>query len=193
MITIDENIFLWINGLAGHFAPLDWLMKGIANDYFVHVSSCLVLLALWCWGSGVHQRHKNQKAVICASISLGIAQGFVSICNTLCFRERPFDVLPTNLLFYQPTDSSFPSNSVAVIFAAAFAIFLANRKAGSFLLLLAGLHALSRVYVGIHYPFDILAGAAGGVLIAFLVTIAVKALEKWINLVMQLARKLYLA
>ncbi len=193
MITFDENIFLWINGLAGHFAPLDWLMKGIANDYFIQVSSCLVLLALWCWGSGVYQRDKNQKAVICASLSLGIAQGFVSICNIFCFRERPFDVLPTNLLFYQPTDSSFPSNSVAVISAAAFAIFLANRKAGGFLLLLAGLHAFSRVYVGIHYPFDILAGAAGGVLIAFLVTVAIKALEKWINLVMQLARKLYLA
>ena len=45
--------------------------------------------SLWCWGSGVLQRDKNQKAVICASISLGIAQGFVSICNACCFRERP--------------------------------------------------------------------------------------------------------
>ena len=193
MITIDENIFLWINGLAGHFAPLDWLMKGIANDYFILVSSCLVLLALWVWGSGIYWRDKNQKAVICASISLGLAQGFVGICNALLFRERPFTELPTNLLFYQPTDSSFPSNSVAVAFAVAFAIFLANRKAGSFLLILACLHAFSRVYVGIHYPSDVLAGAAMGVLIAFVVTKIIRVLETWVNLAMNLARKLYLA
>lgn len=193
MITIDENIFLWINGLAGHFAPLDWLMKGIANDYFILVGLCLVLLALWVWGGGVEQRDKNQKAVFCASISLGIAQGFVGICNALLFRERPFTELPTNLLFYQPTDSSFPSNSVAIVFAVAFAIFLANRKAGSFLLILACLHAFSRVYVGIHYPSDVLAGAAMGVFIAFVVTKIIRVLETWVNLAMNLARKLYLA
>jgi undecaprenyl-diphosphatase len=97
------------------------------------------------------------------------------------------------LLFYQPSDSSFPSNSVAIVFAIAFAIFLANRKVGIFLLLLACLHAFSRVYVGIHYPFDVIVGAAGGVLIAFLATRVIKALKKWINLIMGLARKLYLA
>ncbi|MFC1846886.1 phosphatase PAP2 family protein [Chloroflexota bacterium] len=193
MLTVDENVFLWINGLSGHFAPLDWLLQRIANDYFILVGLCLVLLALWLWGGGAEQRDKNQRAVICASISLGIAQGFVSICNLFCFRTRPFDVLPTNLLFYQPTDSSFPSNSVTVLFAAAFAIFLVNRKAGGFMLALAGLHAFSRVYVGIHYPLDVLAGAAMGTAIAFLVTLAIRALKKQLDFVMRLARLLYLA
>jgi len=193
MITIDENIFLWINGLAGKIPAFDWLLKGIANDYLAIVGSCLVLLALWVWGNDACQRDINQKAVICASLSLGLAQGFVSTFNELCFRPRPFTALPANLLFYQPTDSSFPSNSAAVVFAIAFAIFLANRKVGSFLLLLASIHGFSRVYVGIHYPFDVLAGAMGGVLIAFVVTRVIKALGKWIDLVMDLARKLYLA
>jgi undecaprenyl-diphosphatase len=193
MITIDENIFLWINGLAGNIAVFDWLFKGIANDYLIIVGSCMVLLALWVWGIDAYQRDKNQKAVICASLSLGLAQGFVSTWNAFCFRPRPFTELPANLLFYQPTDSSFPSNSVAVIFAIAFAIFLANRKVGGFLLLLACLHAFSRVYVGVHYPFDVLVGAAGGMLIAFLVTLAIRALKKQIDFIMRLARLLYIA
>ncbi len=193
MITIDENIFLWINGLAGHCAPLDWLLQRIANDYFVLVSLCMILLALWVWGSNTKQRDKNQRGVICASLSLGIAQGVVSICNIFCFRTRPFEVLPTNLLFYQPTDSSFPSNSVAVVFAIAFAIFLANRKVGGYMLALAALHAFTRVYVGIHYPFDVFGGAVIGMGIAFLVTLAVRKLEKLFDLVMNLARLLYLA
>ena len=120
MITIDENLYLWVNGLAGHFAPLDWLMKGIANDYFVIIASCMALLALWSLGKSKELRDRNQKGVICASISLGLAQAFVSICNAFCFRTRPFDVLPANLLFYRPTDSSLPSNSVSVVFGAGF-------------------------------------------------------------------------
>jgi undecaprenyl-diphosphatase len=193
MITIDEIIFLWINGLAGKLPAFDWLLEGIANDYFIIVVSCLVLLALWGWGRDVYQRDKNQKAVICASISLGLADGFVAISNAFYFRPRPFTELPTNLLFYQPTDSSFPSNSAAVVFALAFAIFLANRKVGGLLLLLACLYAFPRVYVGIHYPFDVVAGAGGGVLIALLVTKFKKAIDKRINHVLSLARKLYLA
>jgi undecaprenyl-diphosphatase len=80
-----------------------------------------------------------------------------------------------------------------VIFAIAFAIFLANRKVGGFLLLFACLHAFSRVYVGVHYPFDVLVGAAGGMFIAFIVIWVIKALEKWVNIIMGIARKLYLA
>ena len=193
MITIDENLYLWVNGLAGHFAPLDWLMKGIANDYFVIIASCMALLALWSLGKSKELRDRNQKGVICASISLGLAQAFVSICNAFCFRTRPFDVLPANLLFYRPTDSSLPSNSVSVVFGLAFAVYLSNKKAGRWLLALASLHAFSRVYVGIHYPFDVIAGAAGGIIIAFLVTKAVRLLDRQISWLLSIARKLYIA
>ncbi len=193
MIAIDENIFLWINGLAGNIAFFDWLLKGIANDYLVIVGSCLVLLVLWVWGADGRQRDRNQKAVISASLSLGLAQGFVSTLNAFYFRPRPFTELPTNLLFYQPTDSSFPSNSVAIVFAITFAILLANRRIGGFLFILACFHAFSRVYVGVHYPFDVLTGAAGGIFITFIATKIIKALEKWLNIVMVLAHKLYIA
>jgi len=35
MLSADERFFHWINDLAGDFAPLDWLMKTLANDYLV--------------------------------------------------------------------------------------------------------------------------------------------------------------
>lgn len=193
-MSVDETLFLWINGLAGKLLLLDEFLKGIANDYLIIVSSCLVLLALWFGTREIHQREENQKAIICASASLGIATGLVYLMsNALYFHSRPFAEFPINLLFYQPTDPSFPSNSAAVVFAIAVAILLADRKAGAFLLFLAFLHGFSRIYVGIHYPSDVLAGAAIGALTAFLIFRLIKLLEPWPSRLLGLIRRFYLA
>lgn len=193
MMSIDETLFLWINGLAGKLTLLDEFMKGIANDYFFIVSSCLVLLALWFGTRGIRQREENQKAIIGASASLGIATGIVGILNQFYISPRPFTELSANLLFYPPTDPSFPSHSTAIVFAIAIAILLADRKAGAFLLLLAFLHGFSRIYVGVHYPSDILAGATIGALTALLVFRLIRRLEPWPGRLLQLIRRFYLA
>ena len=192
-MSVDATLFLWINGLAGKWPLLDEFLKGIANDYIFIVSACLVLLALWFGTREIHQREKNQKAIIGASASLGVATGIVGILNLFYFHSRPFIELTTNLLFYQPTDPSFPSHSTAVVFAIAVAILLADRKAGAFLLLLAFLHGFSRIYVGIHYPSDVLAGAVIGTLTAFLIFRLIKLIEPWPSRLLGLIRKFYLA
>ncbi len=193
MIAFDENLFLWINGLAGNVAFVDEFFKGIANDYFFIVSACLIMLALWFGTREAGRRERNQRGVIVASAGLGIAQGFVTMINSVLTRPRPFAELPTNLLFYQPTDSSFPANSTAVIFAIAVAIFLVNRRAGAVLFGLAILHGFSRIYVGIHYPLDILGGAAEGTLAALLIFGLIKLLGPWPGRLLKLLRSFYLA
>ena len=192
-MSLDETLFLWINGLAGKSPLLDEFLKGIANDYFFVVSSCLVLLALWFGTREIHRREENQKAVICASASLGIAAGIVAIFNLFYTTPRPFTELHTNLLSYQPTDPSFPSTSAAVVFAIAIAILLVDRKAGAFLLLLAFLHGFSRIYVGVHYPSDVLGGAVIGALTALFIFRLIKLLEPWPGRLMKLMRRYYLA
>jgi undecaprenyl-diphosphatase len=193
MIAFDENLFLWINGLAGNIAFVDEVFKGLANDYFFIVSACLVLLFLWFGTRGTGQRERNQLGVIVASAGMGIATGFVSMSNSFLDRPRPFTELPTNLLFYQPTDPSFPANSAAVIFAIAVAVLLVNKRAGAVLLGLAILHTFSRIYVGIHYPLDILGGAALGTLVALLVFGLLKLLGPWPGRLLKLLRSFYLA
>lgn len=193
MIALDENLFLWINGLAGHLPPLDWFLKGIANDYFMLVSLCLFLLFLWFGARNNKKREHNQRAVICASASLGITAGAMALINMALFRPRPFDELPTNLIFPATTDSSFPSNSVSVIFAVAAAIFIYDRKMGTYLLSLTALHAFSRVYVGIHYPSDVLAGAALGAIIALIMYRFIRLIEPLPSFILKLLRKIYIA
>jgi undecaprenyl-diphosphatase len=192
-MSLDETLFLWINGFAGKFAPLDIFMQGFANDYFFIVGACLVLLAIWFGTREAKQREKSQKAVMCVLLSVGIAQMFVQLSTVFYFRPRPFTELDMNLLFQQPTDSSFPSNSAVVIFAIAVAIFLADRKAGTLLLSLAVLHGMARIYVGIHYPLDVLVGAAIGAVTSLLVYRLARVLEPWPSRLLEFIRKFYLA
>jgi undecaprenyl-diphosphatase len=71
-------------------------------------------------------------------------------------------------------DASFPSGHAATSFAAATILTFAFPRLGPALFLLASAVAFSRVYVGVHYPLDVIGGACLGVLIAFAIRFVVR-------------------
>lgn len=78
-------------------------------------------------------------------------------------RARPFESFPDIPLLIPPPESfSFPSGHSASSFTAAVVIFWYNKKAGTAALVLAALIAFSRVFLFVHYPTDIIAGAVLG-------------------------------
>lgn len=168
LISLDKNLFLAINGLVGKAPLFDSLIKLVVNEYFVPVSLSLILLYLWF--QPVRNQEKNQQAAPIAFFATIATNLTIDFSNQFITRLRPFAQLPTHLLFYRPTDPSFPSNAAAVGFVLATAIFIVNRRVGTFALLLAAFYALSRVYAGVHFPSDVLAGAALGVLVSLLVS-----------------------
>jgi undecaprenyl-diphosphatase len=167
LITFDKNLFLFINGFVGKLPAFDSLIKLVVNEYFVPVSLSLLLIYLW-FRKGSDQR-KNQTALPIALFSLIISNIIIAISNRLIIRERPFADFHVKLLFYKPADPSFPSNSATVAFAIATAIFLVNRKLGIFSIVLATFYAFSRVYAGVHFPSDVIAGALLGAAVSLLV------------------------
>ncbi len=189
----DEKAFLWLNGWVGRFPWLDSLAQLVVSDYLVPLVLSLTLLGLWFTGADAIARLRNQHGVIVGIIALGLASVVLDLFNVFLFRPRPFSTLPVSLLFYQPTDSSFPSHPAIVGFSLATGVWLWNRRVGAALLVAATLYALARVYSGVAYPLDILGGAAIGAGAALIGAFVLRCVKFFPELILRIARSLYLA
>jgi len=195
LIHIDEKVFFWINGLAGRVAWIDDVIRILSCDVFITVMFIIALLAIWFAGRDREARERNQRGVLCALASMGIANLLVFILNPMLpDRMRPCDKFPTqvHLLFYHPTDPSFPSNAAAAAFAVAMGMWIYNRKLGYILLIPALIISFGRVYMGVHYPLDIIGGFAVAIVSTGIIALAFRIGRPVINLILKLARKMYL-
>ena len=193
LLKIDSEIVLWLNQWAGRSATLDAVEKLIVGDHFIPVSISLCLLAMWFVGRDSQRRNGRQRAVLRALLAVGFANLVVLILNQYYFRDRPFTEHELTVLFYQPTDSSFPANPAAVAFAMASGMWQGSRKLGAFVYGLAVVWGLSRIYAGVFYPSDIVAGALIGIGISHLVAFTLRLIEPLPTLVLRGARTLHLA
>lgn len=93
-------------------------------------------------------------------------------------RARPFTVVPDALvLVHRSVDATFPSDHATMAGATAVAVLLVSRRLGALAVVAALAMAATRVYVGAHYPGDVLAGLAlGGAVAAVVVLLGARAL-----------------
>jgi undecaprenyl-diphosphatase len=192
MTSLDANIVIWLNGLSGNVKIFDDLMRLAASDYLMPLVFSLGMLGLWFSGKTPAERVKYQLTMLMGISALSIANVVVWLFNIWLERPRPFvehgDEL--NLLFYPPTDPSFPANPVAVGFAAATAAWTINRKFGWWLYAAATLFGFSRLYAGVFYPTDIVGGAIVGIVIYGFTTYLRRFLEPLITSFVRLMRGL---
>lgn len=190
---MDAAIVHFLNARVGNVALFDWLMNVLVSDYFVPVTGSLLLIALWL--TGTHEtRPLNQATTIVAAGSIGIANAITTIINGIVDRPRPFeDNDHLTLLFYAPTDPSFPSNTASVGFALATAVFLRHRRLGGVLYALAVCWGFARVYAGVHYPTDVLAGAVVGIVASLTMAAVFRRLSAAPRLVLRMLRLVYAA
>ena len=159
-MTLSElnlSLFSWINAspeasnTSIHFAIF------IANDLLY----CIILLFAWFWLRGNYDTKKQiLKAFIFTSIAILISQ----CISHVYYHPRPFVMEVGRTLIYHAPNGSFPSDHMLIFSSIAFSyLFSAQRKLGIFLLIMAWLVAWSRVYLGVHFPLDML----GAFLLAF--------------------------
>jgi undecaprenyl-diphosphatase len=189
---MDYRLFQLINRHAGRTPALDATMRLLVNDFLLPTAMALLVVGLWFAGHSPAERRPRQRAALQAVASLLLANLMVKLINLLYFRPRPFEAGAVNLLFYRPSDSSLPSNPAAVGFSLAVAVWLTHRRVGGVLLILAALWSLARVYCGVHYPLDVLAGAMVGGLAAHLIVRQMPLLNRLYDGLIELGERLFL-
>lgn len=124
---------------------------------------------------------KGRIALVTLAIAVAVSdQLSSSVLKSLFDRTRPCFAHPeqVRLLLHQAHSGSFPSSHAANGFAVAAVLFEVRRRLGWIALGLAALIAYSRVYVGVHYPSDLLAGAILGFAVGRLAVLGVRAVAR---------------
>lgn len=154
----DMGALLWIH---------ENLSSGATDVFMKYVSASGDYAAIWmilAVGLLIYKPTRGMGAVMAISVLLGYVLNDFMI-KPLIERPRPFIDDPSIMLIISPPAGySFASGHTVRSFAAAFALFLYNRKWGTVLLTYAGLIGLSRIYLMVHYPSDVIAGAFIGIL-----------------------------
>lgn len=172
MAEFEIHILDWFQTL--HSPVLDAIMVGITtlgNAGLFWLLLGIILVA-------IPKTRKSGVLVLVAIIIDAILCN--GILKNLFARIRPFDMnTAIELLITSPKDYSFPSGHTAVSFAAVAAlVFAGEKKLWKLALIPAVLIAVSRLYLYVHYPTDILGGIGVGILAGWLSYIIVTKLER---------------
>lgn len=167
---MDLSVYHSLNDFAYRHAAVGDAARFFANTAIVIV---VVALALVCLLPGRWARPADRRAIAAAAASAGLALVLAVIIGHIWDRARPFLHHAHHLLIAHGADASFPSDHVAALSAITAALLLRRRRIGWAVLAVTVLVAVARVMVGVHYPTDVLGGAAVGVLAALALTIPV--------------------
>jgi len=143
-MNLDILIFQQINGLADKYPYLDALGVFLA-EYFIYILGGVALLLF----------RKN----------FGIAE----LIRLFWSRPRPFVENNVNLLIEKTSEPSFPSGHASACFALSYIVYHYNKKAGIVFFVASFLVSIARVFVGVHWPSDILGGAVVGVFAGWII------------------------
>lgn len=152
----EQLLFKWINGRMHNRFLNFWLF------YLTHLggatSTIVINILVWVLAPDPWRTTGLQ-----ALIALAVSHIPVAIAKKLYPRMRPYLALPGTNTFRNPLkDHSFPSGHTTAIFASTVPYMVAFPALTVILLPLACIVGFSRIYLGLHYPSDVIAGAVIG-------------------------------
>jgi undecaprenyl-diphosphatase len=170
MESLNRTLFLWINAPEQPAVP--WLtVSTVLADYGILVVPTL-LVAGWLWG-GTRRRVVMLTATVAGLIGLGINQ----MIGLIWMHPRPSVIDLGHTFIPHADDSSFPSDHLTLLWSVAFALLRNHdmRPAAAALALFGIPVAWARIYLGVHYPFDMVGALAVALISAWLA----RALTGW--------------
>lgn len=164
LLNLDGNILLWIQ---------DYLRNDFLTPIMIFITSLGNAGIIWILITALLLLFKKTRKVgiLSACALLGSLLINNMILKNLVARVRPYEVVNgLHLLIEKQVDWSFPSGHTGSSFASAVVLYRnLPRKYGVLALILAALIAFSRLYVGVHYPTDVLVAVITGSVIGIIV------------------------
>jgi undecaprenyl-diphosphatase len=173
-IQIDASLFYLLNHKVQN-GLLDFLMPILTNLDYWRIPFILLAISLLLFG-----QKRGRVALLLLVLGITLSD---QVCNNLLKplvgRVRPCNVLDDVHLLVNCTRSfSFPSSHATNIFTGTILLSFVYPRLRAALIGVAILVAYSRVYVGVHYPFDVVAGAILGILCALTIVALDRILAK---------------
>ena len=173
LIQIDSNILIFVQEHIRQpfLTPFVIIITNLGDSGIVWIVISVLLIVM----------NKTRKVGAMCLTSL-LCSFIISnlLLKNLFARVRAFDIITgLEVLIARPLDYSFPSGHTASSFAAAFIIYRnLPKRFGIPAMILAILISMSRLYLGVHYPSDILFGVIMGILAGYLAEKIVNRLHK---------------
>lgn len=158
---IDHGLLHLLNGFFARHDGVEDPLLAYSNASQLLFAGALVALFALLPGA---RRRGGRRIAVAAAASAATALAIGAVLSHLVDRARPFVADPGGVhqFAHHAADAGFPSDHATASFAIATAILLRDRRWGLVALALAAVLALTRVALGVHYPSDVLAGAALG-------------------------------
>ncbi|MFJ2959442.1 phosphatase PAP2 family protein [Streptomyces sp. NPDC087270] len=170
-VNPDVSLLRGINGLSGHASH--GVDRAVAWAGGYGLVALALVLAVWCWWR-VARRAEDAPAAVAGVLWSGLAAGIATLLDLpiRAFVQRPRPYADHDGLHVLVHDGgySFVSVRSAVIAAIAVGLFTVDRRFGVIALLAALAEGFCDIYVGTHYPTDVIGGFALGAATVLLLT-----------------------
>ena len=166
----DISLFFLIFGLSNHSLLLDDLM--IFGARYLILLTFLIIFILIFKGNTA-----EKKAFLLTILALPVATLIIMGIHLFLFEPRPFVTFHFTPLYPFNPDASFPSRHASFMSIIAFSYLYYKSKWSALFLILMLLVGISRIYVGVHYPIDILGGIIVGVVSLIITKFVLKSLK----------------
>jgi undecaprenyl-diphosphatase len=171
LFEMNVDLFRTINDFGKEYTYL--------NNFFIFMAEYMVFIlafiALIFWFT---RREENRMMIISATISFILAEMMGKIAGTLHSNNQPFAELSNvNKLIEKAVDNSFPSDHTILFFAFCMTFFIYQKRWRYIWIMLALVVGISRIWVGVHYPADVIVGAIISIFSTFIASFIVSRLN----------------